>query len=148
MATAGARLRTAGMAYYVNARGKKYRPDTTVVLTPGLLGSTFVFTPAPRRAPGTLVIGGVPAWRSFLTFNTALPSRTFACPPAIGTCTFRLQDVTVDAAGRIMPLNGGSGPAAPARPVANNPAPRRKRRPAAGKAARRKAAAKRKRARR
>lgn len=107
MATSGARLRTTSMGYFVKAHGKKFRPDTTVTLSPGLQGLTFIYTPSPHRAPGTLLIGGAPAWRSFLTFNTALPSRTFPCPAAVGSCTFTLHDVTVNYAALLLqPLPG------------------------------------------
>jgi hypothetical protein len=60
---------------------------------------------------------------------------------------FKLQDVTLDASGRIVPANGAADHDSPAGPVRQNPVPRRPRQAAAGKAARRKVAAKRKRAR-
>jgi hypothetical protein len=60
---------------------------------------------------------------------------------------FKLQDVELDAAGRIVPKNGG-GEANPSPLAAGDAAvARRPRQPAAAKAARRKAPAKRKRAR-
>jgi hypothetical protein len=60
---------------------------------------------------------------------------------------FKLQDVTLDAAGRIVPANGAADHEAPPALATSNPSARRPRRPAAGKAVRRKVAAKRKRAR-
>lgn len=109
MVTPGARLRAFGMAYFVKAHGQKIRPDTTVTVVPGLLGSTFVYTPAPTRAPGTLLVGGVPAWRSFLTISTQLATHRFNCPASLGSCTFTLRDVTVNYAALLLqPLPTGA----------------------------------------
>ncbi|HEX9105807.1 MAG TPA: hypothetical protein VF832_01230 [Longimicrobiales bacterium] len=107
--SAGTRLRATSMGYFVNAHGKKVRPDTTVTVTPGLLGATFIYTPqAPRRA-GTLQLGGVPAWRSFLTFNPAMATRSFTCPANLGSCTYTLRDVTINYAALLLqPLPSGA----------------------------------------
>jgi len=102
-ATAGSRLRFLSIGYNVQAHSS-IRKDTVVTQAPGVVGATFIYTPdIPAPKPGTLQIGGVPAWRSFLTFAPDLETRTLACPASLGvSCTFSLQRATVNYAGLLL----------------------------------------------
>jgi hypothetical protein len=102
-ATAGSRLRFLSIDYEVQAHSS-IKKDTVVVQSPGVVGSTFIYTPdIPPPPPGTLQIGGVPSWRTFLTFAPDLETRTLVCPASLGvSCTFSLQRATVNYAGLLL----------------------------------------------
>lgn len=93
--TAGSRLRLASLTYTAQAHSS-VRRDTVVEVTPGLAYTTFVYTPPVPATPGILRVGGVPAWRSYLTFAPDLETRTLSCPASEGACTFTLKQATVN----------------------------------------------------
>jgi len=55
-------------------------PDTLVHLSVGALGRTFIYHPAPQVSEGSIIVGGVPAWRTVFSMN--LP-RVLDGPPEL-----------------------------------------------------------------
>ena len=102
-ATPNSRMRFLGFDYIVSAHSS-IRKDTVVTQTPGVSGSTFIFTPGgPTPQPGVLMIGGIPVWRSFFTLRPDLATRTMTCPASAGvSCSFTLKTVKVNFAGLLV----------------------------------------------
>ncbi len=100
---AGTRMRFRTIVYNVSAHSSIKR-DTVVTSSPGDVGSIFVFNPnGPAPQPGILRIGGIPAWRSYFTFQPDLVTRTLSCPASTGvSCSFTLKTVTVNFAGILL----------------------------------------------
>jgi hypothetical protein len=94
------------------------RPDTVVTAVVGAVGSTFVLTPA-APAGSELRVGGVPSWRSFVTFHDGFTQATVPCPGAAPPgCVIRLADATVNHAALVLQTRPAPPAFAPAGPLA------------------------------
>lgn len=100
-ATPGVRLHVASMSLRVSAIPSP-RPDTTVTVTIGTpRAQTSLFTPQ-QPAPAGLRLGGVPAWRAYLTLRERLDTLTIACPDGPPGCRIALGDATVNHAALVL----------------------------------------------
>ncbi|HEX6937794.1 MAG TPA: hypothetical protein VF158_00170 [Longimicrobiales bacterium] len=107
--TPGARLRFADFDLVLQARPSA-RPDTLVADTVGWNRLTYVYDPAPAH-DGSLLVGGTPAWRSYLQFRTGLDTVAVDVPCTGGeACSLRLGDVAINYAGlQLQPLRSPAG---------------------------------------
>lgn len=100
--TPGTRLRFNAFRFVVQAMPEA-RPDTIVFDTVGLNSLTFVYDPPPA-SDGSMLVGGTPAWRSYLQFRDRLDTLTVQAPCVDSpgeTCTVRLGDANINYAGLV-----------------------------------------------
>ncbi|HEX9105874.1 MAG TPA: hypothetical protein VF832_01570 [Longimicrobiales bacterium] len=102
-ATPGSRLRFLSIGFNISAHSS-IKKDTVVTSSTGNLGSTFLYDPPPPKpTAGILYVGGIPAWRSYLTLQPDLMTRTMTCPASAGfSCSFTLKSVTVNFAALVL----------------------------------------------
>ncbi len=100
--TPGERVRLDSFLLRLRSRPSP-RPDTVVIDTVGTRFVTFVHDPQPDAA-GTLYVGGVPAWRSYVTLAERLDTVvvTVPCDAEPTGCRYRLGDVTINYAGLLL----------------------------------------------
>ncbi|HEX7050589.1 MAG TPA: hypothetical protein VF188_10340 [Longimicrobiales bacterium] len=73
------------------------RPDSLEADSTSAIAGTFVFDPA-APAGNTLLVGGVPVWRSFLRLKERLDTlRVVPCADGAPDCMVRFRDATVNA---------------------------------------------------
>ena len=94
ISTPGARLRASDLTLRVNAR-PSFLPDTVVTVTVAASDSRFIFTPKPPPSSPELLVGGRPAWRSYLRFKDGIDTISIACPLIAENCTTRLRDAHI-----------------------------------------------------
>jgi len=95
--TPGTQLRLSSLRLHFDARPSA-RPDTVVTDSVAPTRTTFIYTPAPRP-DGTLLIGGIPAWRSFLQLKERLDTLVLTGP---GGEEIRLGDATLNYAALLL----------------------------------------------
>lgn len=111
--TTGARVRLRSVSFRFNAVPLN---TDTVIEAGGLSKRATVASPGSSPATGTLRVGGRPAWRSLLRFQS-LENLMVPCEQGPTTCEIPLSEVTVSTANlllRTQPV-GGRRPEAPMR---------------------------------
>jgi hypothetical protein len=115
----GERIRVLEVFMRAEARST-IQPDTVVTVTIRPPDATFVFDPPiPATADGP-VLGGITAWRTFLTLRPRLDTLRVPCPDQPG-CTVSLRELTINHAAILLePENPppGFAPEDSIRPVA------------------------------
>lgn len=89
------------------------RPDTIVEATVTTDAATFIFTP-DVESDDRLLVGGVPAWRTFFEFNAQLDTLRVPCPDDPDECTLRLRDASINYAALLLQpvtVSAGHAPA-------------------------------------
>ncbi len=100
--TAGVRLRFNTFRLRYDARPSE-RPDTVVADSVSPSAVTFAYDPPPGSG-GSLVVGGTPAWRSYLRLRDGLDTLTVTVPCSSDPqgCARRLADVTINYAALLL----------------------------------------------
>jgi hypothetical protein len=94
VSTQDARLRASDLVLRVDAR-PSFRPDTVVTVTVRPTDSRFIFTPRPSPSSSQLLVGGRPAWRSYVRFKDGIDTISIACPLVAADCRTRLRDAHI-----------------------------------------------------
>jgi hypothetical protein len=94
LSTSGTRLRVTGIALAIDAHSSIDR-DTVVTVTAGQTAQTFIFDPPVAEASADPRMGGLPAWRTFITFKDRLDTLTVPCPDVPVGCRIELNDAAV-----------------------------------------------------
>lgn len=86
-------------------------PDTLFTDSVSTTASTFLLSSLPDAAgAAALLVGGLPAWRSYLKFKAGIDTLRVPCPGGPAGCTLRLSDATINYAAlelqRINPFPG------------------------------------------
>lgn len=76
-------------------------PDTVVTVTIRPPATTFVFDPPIAETSAAPKLGGITAWRTFLTLKSRLDTLAVPCPNQPG-CTIQLRDVTINHAALLL----------------------------------------------
>jgi hypothetical protein len=92
--TVGARLRVTGIALAIDAHSSIDR-DTVVTVTAGQTAQTFIFDPPVAEVSAEPRMGGLPSWRTFITFKDRLDTLTVPCPGGPAGCRIQLDDAAV-----------------------------------------------------
>jgi hypothetical protein len=100
MLDTGERMRVTEVLMRAQARST-IDPDTVVTVTIRPPATTFVFDPPIEETSGAPHLGGITAWRTFLTLKPRLDTIAVPCPDQPG-CTVQLRDVTINHAALLL----------------------------------------------
>jgi len=89
-----ARVRASDFVLRADARSS-IRRDTVVTVTLRPPNSRFIFHPRLPAAAAATLVGGNPAWRTYMEFREGLDTLTVACPTISATCRIRLRDASI-----------------------------------------------------
>ncbi len=92
--SAGGRVRASDFVLRADARSS-IRADTVVTLTLRPLRNRFIFNPRLPAASRAALVGGNPAWRTYIEFRESLDTLSVACPAIAPGCRVRLRDASV-----------------------------------------------------
>ncbi len=106
--TPGARLEFTSAWLHFTVRPSA-RPDTLISDSVSIGTKTFMLSSAPDPT-NTLLMGGVPTWRTYLKFQDRLDTLAIPCPGSSAGCTLRLGDAVLNyAAVELQPVTGSPG---------------------------------------
>jgi hypothetical protein len=106
--TPGARIHINSARLRLRARPSA-KPDTIVDDSVSLVAGTFIYTPNAVN-DGSILVGGSPAWRSFLRLKERLDTLSVPCPDEPEGCRLRLSDATLNFAGlQLQPVGAPPG---------------------------------------
>jgi len=96
----GERVRITEVSLRADARST-IDPDTVVTVTIRPPATTFVWDPPIPATSDALRLGGITAWRSFLTLKPRLDTLNLPCPD-VPNCTVQLREVTINHAALLL----------------------------------------------
>jgi hypothetical protein len=95
--TAGSRARMVSTSVRVNARSA-IQPDTALVADVSPIIRTYVTNPTLAPQFGGIRVGGIPTWRSILSFREDLGTMVIPCGNGQAGCSVRLDSVHINRA--------------------------------------------------
>jgi len=103
METSGARVRIADVLLRLDIR-PSVKPDTVVTTTVRSANPIFVYDPPVERPATTLLVGGIPEWRTYLRWRDGIDTLSIPCPQISADCVVRLGDANINYAALLMRL--------------------------------------------